>query len=173
MVAIVYLGLGSNLGDRRANLLAAAQGLPPLARVLRESSIYETEPWGFQDQPAFLNQVIEAETSLPPMGLLAALKTLETNLGRQDSFRYGPRLIDLDILLYDQLVLNQPDLVIPHPHLSERAFTLVPLAELAPILLHPVLGKSMAELRAKLDLSGVKLVKYKSPRPVGTELSDL
>jgi 2-amino-4-hydroxy-6-hydroxymethyldihydropteridine diphosphokinase len=155
---IVYLALGSNLGDRRANLTAAVRGLPPATTVLRASGIYETEPWGYLEQPAFLNQVLETETSLSPTDLLAALKRLETRLGRQATFRYGPRLIDLDILLYDQLVLNQSDLVIPHPQLSQRAFILVPLAELAPDLLHPLLWASMAELKDRIDLSGVKLV---------------
>jgi 2-amino-4-hydroxy-6-hydroxymethyldihydropteridine diphosphokinase len=156
---LAYLGLGSNLGDRRANLKAAAAGLPPSANVIRASGIYQTEPWGYLDQPAFLNQVLEVETSLSPADLLAALKRLEAGLGRQATFRYGPRLIDLDILLYDQLVLNQPDLVIPHSQLAQRAFVLVPLAELAPRLLHPLLGISMAELKDRIDLSGVKLVK--------------
>jgi 2-amino-4-hydroxy-6-hydroxymethyldihydropteridine diphosphokinase len=156
---IVYLGLGSNLGDRRANLTAAAASLPPAATVLRASSIYETEPWGYLEQPTFLNQVLETETNLSPTDLLAALKRLEAGLGRQASFRYGPRLIDLDILLYDQLVLDLPDLVIPHPQLAQRAFTLVPLAELAPDLFHPRLKTSMAQLKGRIDLSGVKLVK--------------
>jgi 2-amino-4-hydroxy-6-hydroxymethyldihydropteridine diphosphokinase len=155
---IAYLGLGSNLGDRRANLNAAAAGLPPAASVFRASGIYETEPWGYQEQPAFFNQVLEVETYLSPIDLLAVLKRLEASLGRQPTFRYGPRLIDLDILLYDQLMLDQPDLVIPHPQMAQRAFVLVPLTELAPDRIHPRLGASMAELRDRIDLSGVKLV---------------
>jgi 2-amino-4-hydroxy-6-hydroxymethyldihydropteridine diphosphokinase len=158
-MSIVYLGLGSNLGDRRANLTAAATGLPPAATVLRASGIYETQPWGYLEQPAFLNQVLETETNLAPTDLLAALKRLEAGLGRLPTFRYGPRLIDLDILLYDQLVLDLPDLVIPHPQMAQRAFTLVPLAELAPGLVHPQLGINMAQLKDKIDLSGVKLIK--------------
>ncbi len=154
---IAYLGLGTNLGDRRANLSAAAAAIAPAAVILRSSSIYQTEPWGYLEQPAFLNQVLEVETSLSPAELLAALKRLEASLGRQATFRYGPRLIDLDILLYDQLVIHQPDLVIPHAQLAKRAFVLVPLAELAPGLIHPLLGVSMAELKDRIDLSGVKL----------------
>jgi 2-amino-4-hydroxy-6-hydroxymethyldihydropteridine diphosphokinase len=155
---IAYLGLGTNLGDRRANLSAAAAAIAPAAVILRSSSIYQTEPWGYLEQPAFLNQVLEVETSLSPADLLAALKRLEASLGRQATFRYGPRLIDLDILLYDQIVIHQPDLVIPHAQLAERAFVLVPLAELAPGLIHPLLGVSIAELKDRIDLSGVKLV---------------
>lgn len=155
---IVYLGLGSNLGDRRANLNSAADGLFPAARVLRASRIYETEPWGYLEQPAFLNQVLEVETGLAPADLLAALKHLEASLGRQATFRYGPRLIDLDILLYGALVIQQPNLVIPHPQLAQRAFVLAPLAELAPGLIHPILGVTMAELKERIDLSGVKLI---------------
>jgi 2-amino-4-hydroxy-6-hydroxymethyldihydropteridine diphosphokinase len=158
MAHIIYLGLGTNLGDRKANLRDAATGLVPKVKVLRASSIYDTEPWGFLDQPAFLNQVIEGETDLTPLDLLAFLKDLEITLGRKVSFLYGPRLIDMDILLYDMAVINTPELTIPHPRLAERAFMLVPLAELAPELSHPLLGLSMCALRDRIDTSGVKLV---------------
>ena len=153
---IVYLGLGTNLGDRLANLQKAADELPPQVIVRRASSIYESEPWGYTDQPAFLNQVLEVETSLPPSDLLDYLKHIERKLGRQPTFRFGPRLIDLDILFYGNQVIDLPDLAIPHPRLPERAFMLVPLAELAPHLRHPASHKTVLEMVSVLDTAGVK-----------------
>jgi 2-amino-4-hydroxy-6-hydroxymethyldihydropteridine diphosphokinase len=153
----IYLALGSNLGDRSANLRSAIAALPPAVRVLQESPVYETPPWGFTDQPAFLNMVLKAETELGPVELLHRLKKLETRLGRQPAVRWGPRLIDMDILFYGDLVLDVQGLVIPHPHMHERAFVLVPLADLAPDLLHPVFCKSVQNLLAGVDASGVKL----------------
>jgi len=155
---IIYLGLGTNLGKRTDNLQAAAAALPPAVKVLRVSSIYETEPWGYIEQPAFLNQVIEAETLLAPLELLAHLKHIEADLGRQPTFRFGPRLIDLDILFYGDWVIDLPELRIPHPHLAERAFVLAPLAELAPTLRHPQTGKTILELAANISLSGIKII---------------
>jgi len=152
----LYLALGTNLGDRFANLQAAIAALPPAVRVLDQSPVYETPPWGLTDQPAFLNMVLKGETYLDPLPLLAYLKHLETQLGRLPSVRWGPRLIDIDILLYDVLVLDTPELIIPHPHLHERAFVLVPLADLEPGLVHPVLGKSVRQLLAAVDSIGVK-----------------
>lgn len=142
----VYLALGTNLGDRAANIEKALALLPPDVQPVRLSPIYETEPWGYTDQPAFLNAVLEAETALAPLDLLAALKRIESEIGRQPTFRYGPRLIDLDILFYDNLILEVDNLVIPHPRLSERLFVLQPLAALAPDLRHPVSGLTVAEL---------------------------
>ncbi|HEY9075827.1 MAG TPA: 2-amino-4-hydroxy-6-hydroxymethyldihydropteridine diphosphokinase [Anaerolineaceae bacterium] len=142
----VYIAMGTNLGDRAANLEKAIALLPPDAQPMRLSPIYETEPWGYTDQPAFLNAVLEAETSLPPLDLLAALKRIESEIGRKPTFRYGPRLIDLDILFYDDLILEADNLVIPHPRLAERLFVLQPLADLAPDLRHPVSGLTIDEL---------------------------
>ena len=152
---MVFLALGANLGDRMANLRAALQALPPEVQPAACSAVYETPPWGYVDQPAFLNQVIQAETTLEPQALLSFLKDVEQTLGRQPNFRNGPRLIDLDILLYDDLVLNTSHLIIPHPRLAERAFVLAPLAEIAPDLPHPLLHRSMAELLSEVDASGI------------------
>ena len=159
----IYLGLGTNQGDRLANLAAARSALAPSVRLLKSSPIYETEPWGYPDQPAFLNQVLQAQTGLSPQDLLAFLKDLEVRLGRQPNFRYGPRLIDIDILLYDDLVLSLPGLQIPHPRLAERAFVLVPLADLASDLRYPGDGSqppdghTIQELLGKVDPQGVIL----------------
>lgn len=152
----ISLALGTNLGDRFANLLAAFAALPPAVHVLVQSPVYETPPWGLASQPAFLNMVLKGETHLVPLALLAHLKRLETKLGRQPAVRWGPRLIDMDILFYGELVLDIPELILPHPQLHERAFVLVPLADLEPGLVHPVLGKSVRQLLAAVDTTGVK-----------------
>ena len=157
MAHIVYLAMGTNLGERLNNLRAALDACEPQIRILAESSVYETEPWGYADQPAFLNMVVRAETELSPRGLLARLKEMEVSLGRIPNFRNGPRLIDMDILFYDDICLDEPGLVIPHPRLQERAFVLVPLVDIAPGLAHPILGRSMAQLMEGLDTQGVNL----------------
>lgn len=160
----VYLALGTNLGDRPTNLRAALAALAPQVRVQAESRIYETPPWGFVDQPAFLNMAARAETNLPPADLLAFLKQLETSLGRQPTFRNGPRLIDIDILFYDDLILNTPPLVIPHPRLHERDFVLVPLADIAPDFVHPLLRQPVrALLHALSSVSVAQCVPLRSP----------
>ncbi len=141
-----------------ANLSHAIDALPPPVSVLRTSSIYETEPWGYHDQPAFLNQVLEGRTDLSPGALLDHLKQIETKLGRQPTFRYGPRLVDLDILFYGDQVIDLPGLAVPHPHLAERAFVLVPLAELAPNLHHPASGRTVREMLSQLDTTGVRKI---------------
>lgn len=159
--AIIYLGLGSNRGDRLANLQAASAALAPAVRVLRHSAVYETEPWGYVEQARFLNMALEAETELAPAALLQHIKQVEQQVGRVASFRYGPREIDIDILLYADLQLElgaaEGILQIPHPRLAERAFVLVPLAELAPELPVPDSGRSVSQLLAEQDASGVKI----------------
>ncbi len=157
MTHIIYLSLGSNLGDRANNLLKAIEHLPPQVEVIIQSSVYETEPWGYSDQPTFLNQVVKARTSLEPIDLLALLKEIEVRMGRKESFRFGPRLIDLDILFYDDLILNTPDLMIPHPRITERAFVLIPLSEISPDLIHPERNKTIAELKNSIDSSSTEL----------------
>lgn len=158
MASIVYLGLGTNLGDRRKNLQMAASALPPAVRVLRASPVYETPPWGYSDQPPFYNQALEVETDLPPLDLLAYLKDLESKLGRKATFHYGPRQIDLDILFYGDQVFQHEMLTIPHLRLHERAFILVPLADLAPDLRHPQLGATVREMLAGVDPRGIRRV---------------
>lgn len=154
----VYLTLGSNLGNRLANLKNAIANLTPQMDVKKKSPVYETPPWGYADQPPFLNQCVMANTYLDPESLLGHLKRLETALGRETSFENGPRLIDIDILFYDDLILNTPPLVIPHPRLHTRGFVLVPLNDIAPDLVHPVLGKPVSELL--LDADRVNIREY-------------
>ena len=154
----IYLSLGSNLGDRLANLHNAISALPPKIRPLLQSSVYETTPWGYSNQPDFYNQVIKAKTHLEPSEVLAYLKSLELSLGRQETFRNGPRLIDIDLLFFNSLTLSTPELTIPHPRITERAFVLVPLTEIAPGFTHPGNGKTIQQLISSIDTSSVNLI---------------
>jgi 2-amino-4-hydroxy-6-hydroxymethyldihydropteridine diphosphokinase len=156
---LIYLSLGSNLGDRAANLERAIEALSEIgARILRRSSIYETEPVDFLAQPWFLNCVIEAEASLTPRQLLEDLQAIERKFGSRKLVPRGPRVIDLDILFYDSAVIHEAGMEIPHPRLVERRFVLVPLAELAPGIRHPVLRKTATELLAATqDRSAVRI----------------
>src|SRR5260370_2341254 len=144
----VFLALGSNQGDRRGNLAAALQRLREVMEITTISSIYETEPVGYLDQPRFLNIVCRGKTTLSAHELLKYAKDIEVAIGRQPTFRNGPRPIDIDIIFYDDLHITQEDLTVPHPRMAERAFVLVPLAEIAPDGIDPFSGQTTQQLLA-------------------------
>ncbi len=152
----VGIALGSNLGNRDAYLRQALEGLLDWVEIEAVSSFYETEPVGYLDQPRFLNAVCLGTTDLAPDDLLHRMKALEERMGRTPGPRWGPRIIDLDLLFYDDLVVEGETLTLPHPHLHERAFVLVPLAEIAPRWVHPRLGKTAASLAARVLTSGIR-----------------
>jgi 2-amino-4-hydroxy-6-hydroxymethyldihydropteridine diphosphokinase len=142
-----YLLIGGNVGDRHGNLQQAAQLIEAQAgKIVKRSAVYETAAWGKEDQPAFLNQVLQVETELEPTALLQSILNAEQQMGRIRQEKYGPRTIDIDILLYNDLSMNTAELVIPHPQLPLRRFALMPLAEIAASRLHPILKKSIDEL---------------------------
>jgi 2-amino-4-hydroxy-6-hydroxymethyldihydropteridine diphosphokinase len=146
----VYICLGSNLGDRKTNIDNAISGLESRGvSILKKSSIYETEPVGMMAQPLFYNMCAEAETGLEPAALLAAAKEVERALGRGKGVKWGPRIIDIDILFYDNIILDGKDLKIPHPELENRKFVLVPMAEIAENFVHPVYNISIKEMLKK------------------------
>ncbi|UCE97179.1 MAG: 2-amino-4-hydroxy-6-hydroxymethyldihydropteridine diphosphokinase [Dehalococcoidia bacterium] len=146
----VYLGIGSNMGDRKENIEKAIDYLSQKLRVTEKSSIYDTEPVGIREQPRFLNMVCQVKTMLKAADLLVLAKAIESKLGRMPGKRNSPRPIDIDILFYGDEIINTPELRIPHPRLTHRAFVLVPLAEIAPTLVHPLNRKSAGELLKEL-----------------------
>lgn len=156
-VSRVYLSLGSNLGDRTAMLSKAVAGLgcTPGVRVLRTSPVYESEPWDLTEQPKFLNIVAEIETDLLPLELLNAVKALEQRLGRRPARRWGPRSIDIDLILWEGITMHSPELSLPHKRFRERAFVLTPLADLAPGAVDPETGSTVAALSDRLDATGL------------------
>jgi dihydropteroate synthase/2-amino-4-hydroxy-6-hydroxymethyldihydropteridine diphosphokinase len=156
MPSIVYLGLGTNQGDRLNHIRAAISHFHPQLRLLHLSPLYETDPWGYEDQPDFLNLVAKVETDLSPGELLDYVKDIEDEMGRQETFRYGPRIIDIDILFFDDLVIDHDRVHIPHPRIEGRAFVLVPLADLSEDLIHPVSGDTVSDMLKGLDTKGVR-----------------
>ena len=146
MATMVYLSLGSNLGDREAHLLDARDRLTDIGRIAAVSSFYETAPVEFIEQPWFLNCVVALETDLTPQQLMRSILRIEEIMGRQRVLKKGPRLIDIDVLLFGDITLDSPEVTVPHPAMSERRFVLEPLAEIAPALRHPVSNKTILEL---------------------------
>ena len=157
----IYLSLGSNIGDRRANLRAAIAALPPIGiAVTRVSSIYETQPVDYLDQDWFLNCVVEGETSVSPLDLLDAVREIESRMGSKKEFPKGPRLIDIDILLYGDKTIDSPELQVPHPRMTQRRFVLTPLSEITPKLRHPSWDGNVTQLlAATADRSEVRISK--------------
>jgi len=148
---LAFVGLGSNLGDRFANLSAALDAIERrVGRLTAVSGAYETDPVGLTDQPRFLNAVCLVETALEPQDLLTTMLEIETDQGRVRTVKNGPRTLDLDLLMYGEMVMKKPGLEVPHPRMGERAFVLVPLAEIAPHAVHPVSGLTVQEMLARL-----------------------
>jgi len=153
----IYLGLGSNLGDRAGNLRAALSKLSPAITVDAVSAVYETKPKYLEAQPKFLNIACRGRTEMSARAVLTLIKKVEKELGRVETGRFGPRIIDIDFLLYGQERINEPDFVVPHPGIAERAFVLFPLCDIAPDFVHPVLKSTIQDLRDKLgETTGVQ-----------------
>ena len=154
----VLLGLGTNMGDRRRNLQEAVARLRTAMTVTAVSPVYETAPWGDTEQPDFFNICLAAETTQAPLELLQFLKQTETELGREKSRRWGPRLIDIDILAYENQVIQEKNLMIPHPHIAERTFVLAPLADIAPEWVHPLTGRSVTQMLTAVYRTDIHLL---------------
>ena len=150
-MANVFIGIGSNLGDKEDNIRKSLGLMKNQLKVLKISSLYETKPVGYKKQDMFLNCAIQSSTKLSPIELLEFLQSIEKRLGRVRTIKNGPRTIDLDILIYDDNVINQKKLIVPHPRLHERQFVLEPLKELKPSLMHPVMKKTIGELYDSLE----------------------
>ncbi|MEK7673356.1 MAG: 2-amino-4-hydroxy-6-hydroxymethyldihydropteridine diphosphokinase [Patescibacteria group bacterium] len=146
----VYIALGTNLGDRQKNLETALEELAEFTKILKKSSVYDTEPVGYTDQGNFLNMAVEAETELTPVELMFRMQEVEHKMGRIREIENGPRIIDLDLLFYENKILNQKNLRVPHQKLHLRSFVLDPMLEIAPDYIHPELNKSIKTLKSEL-----------------------
>jgi 2-amino-4-hydroxy-6-hydroxymethyldihydropteridine diphosphokinase len=162
-MTLVYLGLGSNIGDRSMNLTEAKKQISERIGIVKKvSPVYETEPWGFISSSFFLNQVISVETSLEPLFVLGAMNSIEISMGRSRTNKeYQDRIIDIDLLFFDDLIMNTKEIMIPHPHLHERRFVLRPLSDIAGAMIHPVHKKTIAELLVNCsDQNNIILYQY-------------
>ena len=164
----VLLSLGTNLGERRQNLRRAVRALDREMVVTAVSPIYETEPWGEPNQPDFLNICLAATTTQPPRQLLKSIKQIEQDLGREETYRWGPRLIDIDVIFYDDVVVAEEGLNIPHARLADRAFVLTPLADIAPDWVHPITGKTVVEMLNAVYSTAVRRL----PEPLFEDIGD-
>jgi 2-amino-4-hydroxy-6-hydroxymethyldihydropteridine diphosphokinase len=156
MESTIYLGIGTNLGNRLENLHTAIEKIANFSTILKISRVYESEPWGFTDQPQFLNMVIKISSNLNPYQLLEKIKKIEVEMGREPIFRYGPRLIDIDILFFDDLSLQDEKLEIPHAKLHERSFVLIPLMDISPELIHPGFNQTIKYLSSQITTNDIK-----------------
>lgn len=170
MTHTVYFSIGSNIGDRFNNLRRAVAMLQQYMTITTVSPVYVTEPWGETDQPEFLNACVAAVTDLSPVKLLEQVKQIETDMGREPTSHWGPRLIDIDILYYDRLLLNNGELAIPHPHISERAFVLAPLADIIPDYRDPRTGETVQEMLDEVDTAGVERA-FEMPFPTAAAIA--
>ena len=152
----IYLSLGTNLGKRQHNLQNALLRLQEEVVLTGVSPIYETDPWGNTDQPQFLNLCVSAQTALQPKELLTFVKQIEQDMGREEITHWGPRLIDIDILFHNETIWQDEDLIIPHPHIAERAFVLAPLTDIAPDFTHPQTGETVVQMLANVFTTSVR-----------------
>lgn len=157
----VYLSIGSNLGDREKNIFVATKYITKFSKIVKTSFLYETSPVGYLNQPYFINCALQIDTDLGPISLLTKLKSIEKLLGRKKTFHWDKRIIDLDILFYSNAIIQTPELIVPHKELHKRKFVLYPLEEIAPDYVHPILKKTVSQLKNSLKDNSQKIVLWK------------